>query len=42
MWFFAAMMFLVAWAFSDTNGVLWMIPACVSFSFSINEYQEGK
>ena len=40
MWFFTAIIFGLGWALSDTNGVFWVIPACISFSFSINEYQK--
>ena len=35
MWFFAAIMSLVAWSVSD-NGSLWMIFACASFIFGID------
>ena len=35
MWFFAAVMWSVAWAFTD-NGALWMIFAGASFIFGID------
>ena len=41
MWFFAAIMFSLAWDFSDTNGVFWMMSACVSFSFGINAKEKN-
>ena len=40
MWFFAAIMSIVAWFFAD-NGALWMIFACASLIFGIEAKKEN-